>query len=437
MAGAAGGPVDSVGVDSWGVDFALLDADGRLVQNPATTATGAGPSNGPRARRRAGPRALRTHRDPAHAHQHGLRAGRHGRRARSRARRRRDAADDPRSHSITGLAGRGVTEYTNATTTQCYDSRAGAWADDLLERLAVPTGLLPEVVAPGTTLGTLGRGSGRANRPRRCQCGRPGDARHRLCGRRDPVPPSRLDLHQRGYVVARRARARPAADRRPHLCRQPHERGRRRRDRPAAAERRRALAPARVPARVGARRPRLLVRVARRARRGSARVRVAGRSRRPPLRRTGGHAAADPRLLHGERSGPARGARSRRALHPGEPGAEARADDRPHPRCDRRRPDRGARRRRRRAQRVALPLDRGSGGAPRARRARRRRPWSAICSSRRSRSASSPRSTRPVRSFAPRSSRSSTSRRTRALGRRARPVRGARDGARPRTEVEA
>src|SRR6202007_661373 len=31
---AQAGPVDAVGVDSWAVDFGLLDADGRLVRNP-------------------------------------------------------------------------------------------------------------------------------------------------------------------------------------------------------------------------------------------------------------------------------------------------------------------------------------------------------------------------------------------------------------------
>src|ERR687894_3221290 len=34
IAGRESGVVDSVGVDSWAVDFALLDATGRLVQNP-------------------------------------------------------------------------------------------------------------------------------------------------------------------------------------------------------------------------------------------------------------------------------------------------------------------------------------------------------------------------------------------------------------------
>src|SRR5262245_64939817 len=53
------------------------------------------------------------------------------------------------------LCGARTTEFTNATTTQCYDPRRGEWAADVLERLDVPTGLLPEVVEPGTRLGPL------------------------------------------------------------------------------------------------------------------------------------------------------------------------------------------------------------------------------------------------------------------------------------------
>jgi rhamnulokinase len=53
------------------------------------------------------------------------------------------------------LCGARTTEYTNATTTQCFDARAGAWATDLLERLDVPVRLLPEVVGPATQLGPV------------------------------------------------------------------------------------------------------------------------------------------------------------------------------------------------------------------------------------------------------------------------------------------
>jgi rhamnulokinase len=56
------------------------------------------------------------------------------------------------------LCGAKTSEFTNATTTQCFDPRAGAWATDVLERLDVPTRILPEVVPPGTRLAPLAAG---------------------------------------------------------------------------------------------------------------------------------------------------------------------------------------------------------------------------------------------------------------------------------------
>jgi len=53
------------------------------------------------------------------------------------------------------LCGSRVVEFTNATTTQCFDPTRNDWAIDLLGRLDLPTGIFPEVVAPGTTLGRL------------------------------------------------------------------------------------------------------------------------------------------------------------------------------------------------------------------------------------------------------------------------------------------
>ncbi len=46
-------------------------------------------------------------------------------------------------------------EFTNATTTQCYDPRRKTWSRPLLERLAIPTHIFPEIVQPGTVLGDL------------------------------------------------------------------------------------------------------------------------------------------------------------------------------------------------------------------------------------------------------------------------------------------
>jgi rhamnulokinase len=53
------------------------------------------------------------------------------------------------------LAGLRVCEFSMATTTQCYDPRKGDWAISLLERLDVPTHIFPEIVTPGTVLGGL------------------------------------------------------------------------------------------------------------------------------------------------------------------------------------------------------------------------------------------------------------------------------------------
>ena len=53
------------------------------------------------------------------------------------------------------LTGRKVCEFSIATTTQCYDPRKGDWARPLLERLGIPTRIFPEIVPPGTVLGGL------------------------------------------------------------------------------------------------------------------------------------------------------------------------------------------------------------------------------------------------------------------------------------------
>ena len=53
------------------------------------------------------------------------------------------------------LCGSLVTERTNATTTQCWDPLAGGWATDLLDLVALPPSLFPPVVEAGTVLGKV------------------------------------------------------------------------------------------------------------------------------------------------------------------------------------------------------------------------------------------------------------------------------------------
>lgn len=55
------------------------------------------------------------------------------------------------------LTGEKTNEFTNATTTQFFDPTRGEWAVDLLEKLDLPSKLLRPVVPPGTNLGPLRR----------------------------------------------------------------------------------------------------------------------------------------------------------------------------------------------------------------------------------------------------------------------------------------
>lgn len=53
------------------------------------------------------------------------------------------------------LTGRKVCEFTNATTTQFYDPRRQRWSTEICDALGVRSEILPEIVQPGTRLGTL------------------------------------------------------------------------------------------------------------------------------------------------------------------------------------------------------------------------------------------------------------------------------------------
>ncbi len=53
------------------------------------------------------------------------------------------------------LSGVKTNEFTNATTTQCFDTRKQAWADGLLAALGIPRRLFQEITRPCSVLGML------------------------------------------------------------------------------------------------------------------------------------------------------------------------------------------------------------------------------------------------------------------------------------------
>ncbi len=153
-AGAAG-DVASVAVDTWGVDFGLLDERGRLLANPVHYRDARTDGMVERAFGLV-PRdeiygttgiqfmaintvyqllAMASTDDPLLRHADRLLM-----------------MADLFAHFLSGAS---VAEYTLASTSQALDARARDWARPMLERLGIPTGLLPEIVAPGTNVGRL------------------------------------------------------------------------------------------------------------------------------------------------------------------------------------------------------------------------------------------------------------------------------------------
>lgn len=55
------------------------------------------------------------------------------------------------------LTGEKANEFTDASTTQCYDPRGRAWAVDLFDRFGIPRHILGPIAQPGTRLGPLRR----------------------------------------------------------------------------------------------------------------------------------------------------------------------------------------------------------------------------------------------------------------------------------------
>lgn len=147
------GPVHAVGIDSWGVDFGLIDVEGRVLAPPLHYRDGQGGRGVARGllslddmHRRTGAQKLELNtvfqlidlaaRAPAQL---------------AAADRLLLMADLLAAH----LCGRPVNEYTLATTTGLFDTVQGDWHYALIDELGLPRRLFRAVLAPGELCGVL------------------------------------------------------------------------------------------------------------------------------------------------------------------------------------------------------------------------------------------------------------------------------------------
>ena len=156
-AAEAGGPVSGIGVDSWGVDFGLLDEGGRLIERPYHY----------RDRRTDGMLEAAFERMPKREiyEQTGIQFMQintayqllamrlSGAEALKRAKHLVMIADLVAHH----LCGQVYCDYGLGSTSQLMDMRRGQWSEVLFEKLDLPWEIMPEVVPSGRVMGKLKR----------------------------------------------------------------------------------------------------------------------------------------------------------------------------------------------------------------------------------------------------------------------------------------
>jgi len=148
-------PIASLGVDTWGVDYGLLDSDGTLVDAPTCYRD---PRN---------VRAMKHAIDKIGAETlynatgvqliaintiFSLLADLRERPGRLTSATRLLMMPDVFHHLLSGSTS---TEYTVASTSGLFDMQSGRWSETLLTRLGLPFDLMPEVLPPGTDIGPL------------------------------------------------------------------------------------------------------------------------------------------------------------------------------------------------------------------------------------------------------------------------------------------
>ncbi len=149
----AAGRVDSVGVDSWAVDYGLLDADGALLGNPVHYRDPRTEDVAEKVWDTLPAQELYAATGLQYAPfntLYQLVAARGT--AQLAAARRLLLVPDLLTHWLTGEQG---TELTNASTTQLIDPRTRDWSREVADRLGIDIGLFPPLRRPGDPAGLL------------------------------------------------------------------------------------------------------------------------------------------------------------------------------------------------------------------------------------------------------------------------------------------
>ena len=147
--------IDSIGLDTWAVDFALLDGNGSLLSNPFHYRDTRTDGMLEQAFKRMSREDIFAHTGIQFLQINTLYQLLAMRMQRS------PLLDIARTFVTIPdlfnfwLSGEITNEFTNATTTQCFDPRKRDWATPILDAFEIPVHLFKPVTDPGTRIGTL------------------------------------------------------------------------------------------------------------------------------------------------------------------------------------------------------------------------------------------------------------------------------------------
>ncbi len=152
---AADRQVCGIGVDSWGVDFGLIDENGELIENPYHYRDSRTNGMMDKAFELMGKRQVYDNTGIQFMQLNTVYQLLSLSLSRPEVLKKTDKmifmADLVSYH----LCGQAFAEYSLASTSQLMDMKTGRWSKEIFDQLSLPMELMPKVVAPGTVVGKL------------------------------------------------------------------------------------------------------------------------------------------------------------------------------------------------------------------------------------------------------------------------------------------
>jgi sugar (pentulose or hexulose) kinase len=152
---AANGRVSGIGVDSWGSDFGLIGADGKLLENPCHYRDRRTDGVMEEAFKLMDKREIYENTGLQFMQLNNLYQLLSMRMTNS------DVLAEAKYLIFTAdlysyhLCGRVYSEYTLASTSQMMDMKTGQWSKEIFDKLLLPIDIIPDIVKPGTAVGQL------------------------------------------------------------------------------------------------------------------------------------------------------------------------------------------------------------------------------------------------------------------------------------------